>query len=160
ARGRTLDVHALRTTFGTLLSKGGVPLRTAQAAMRHSDPSLTANVYTDPRLLDVARALDALPALPVAPASTADQARLRATGTDSSDPRRFALQFALTQSKPGPVESFPDNSTGPDPGSVIPGGRGATGLFDRGKDTIDNPYPPMSSICPAGLEPATFSSGG
>src|SRR5262249_55676280 len=56
-RGRTLDVHALRTTFGTLLSKGGVPLRTAQAAMRHSDPSLTANVYTDPRLLDVAGAL-------------------------------------------------------------------------------------------------------
>lgn len=47
-RGRTLDVHALRTTFGTLLSKGGVPLRTAQAAMRHSDPSLTAIVYTDP----------------------------------------------------------------------------------------------------------------
>ena len=37
-RGRTLDVHALRTTFGTLLSRGGVPLRTAQAAMRHSDP--------------------------------------------------------------------------------------------------------------------------
>ena len=49
-RGRTLDVHALRTTFGTLLSKGGVSLRTAQAAMRHSDPSLTANVYTDPTL--------------------------------------------------------------------------------------------------------------
>ena len=39
-RGRTLDVHALRTTFGTLLSQGGVALRTAQAAMRHSDPSL------------------------------------------------------------------------------------------------------------------------
>jgi integrase len=35
-RGRTLDLHALRTTFGTLLSRGGVPLRTAQAAMRHS----------------------------------------------------------------------------------------------------------------------------
>ena len=64
-RGRTLDVHALRTTFGTLLSKGGVPLRTAQAAMRHSDPSLTANVYTDPKLLDVHGALDALPSLPL-----------------------------------------------------------------------------------------------
>jgi integrase len=47
-RGRSLDVHALRTTFGTLLSRGGVPLRTAQAAMRHADPSMTANVYTDP----------------------------------------------------------------------------------------------------------------
>ena len=64
-RGRTLDVHALRTTFGTMLSKGGVPLRTAQAAMRHSDPKLTANVYTDPRLLDTAGALDALPSLPL-----------------------------------------------------------------------------------------------
>ena len=33
-RGRTIDVHALRHTFGTHLSKAGVPLRTAQAAMR------------------------------------------------------------------------------------------------------------------------------
>ena len=36
-RGRTVDVHALRHTFGTLLSKGGVAPRTAQAAMRHSN---------------------------------------------------------------------------------------------------------------------------
>lgn len=62
-RGRTVDVHAMRHTFGTHLSKAGVPLRTAQAAMRHSDPSLTANVYTDPKLLDVAGALEALPLL-------------------------------------------------------------------------------------------------
>ncbi|MBL8764050.1 MAG: tyrosine-type recombinase/integrase [Phycisphaerae bacterium] len=53
-RGRTIDVHALRHTFGTHLSKACAPLRTAQAAMRHSDPSLTANVYADPKLLDVA----------------------------------------------------------------------------------------------------------
>src|SRR5262249_12489199 len=64
-RGRTLDVHALRHTFGTLLSKGGVAPRTAQAAMRHSDIKLTMNVYTDPKLLDVRGALDALPALPL-----------------------------------------------------------------------------------------------
>jgi integrase len=62
-RGRTIDIHALRHTFGTHLSKAGVPLRTAQAAMRHSDPSLTANVYTDPKLLDVAGALESLPRL-------------------------------------------------------------------------------------------------
>ena len=48
-RGRTLDVHALRTTFGTLLSKGGVAPRTAQAAMRHSDIRLTMQTYTDPK---------------------------------------------------------------------------------------------------------------
>jgi integrase len=64
-RGRTIDIHALRHTFGTHLSKAGVPLRTAQAAMRHSDPSLTANVYTDPKLLDVAGAVASLPDLPL-----------------------------------------------------------------------------------------------
>src|SRR5262249_20664960 len=32
-RGYTLDVHALRHTFGTHLSRGGVSPRTAQAAM-------------------------------------------------------------------------------------------------------------------------------
>jgi integrase len=62
-RNRVLDVHALRVTFGTHLCAAGVPLRTAQAAMRHSKPELTANIYTDPKLLDVAGALNALPAL-------------------------------------------------------------------------------------------------
>ena len=62
-RGRTIDVHALRHTFGTLLSKGGVAPRTAQAAMRHSSIDLTMNVYTDPKLLDVQGALDSLPSL-------------------------------------------------------------------------------------------------
>ena len=52
-RGRTVDVHAMRHSFGTLLSKGGVAPRTAQAAMRHSTIDLTMNTYTDPKLLDV-----------------------------------------------------------------------------------------------------------
>gem|GEM_PF-1348681 len=78
-RGRTIDVHALLHTFGTWLSKGGVPLRTAQAAMRHSTPTLTANVYTDPRLLDVHGALDALPSLPLN--SSSESNKLSATGT-------------------------------------------------------------------------------
>jgi hypothetical protein len=64
-RGRVLDVHAVRHTFGALLSKGGVSPRTAQAAMRYSKIDLTMNVYTDPRLMDVAGALDALPMLPL-----------------------------------------------------------------------------------------------
>lgn len=60
-RGYTLDVHAFRKTFGTMLSKAGVPLRTGQALMRHSKPELTANVYTDVRILDTHGALDGLP---------------------------------------------------------------------------------------------------
>jgi integrase len=62
-RGRTVDVHALRHTFGTMLSRAGVAPRVAQAAMRHSTIDLTMNVYTDPRLLDVSGAVEALPGL-------------------------------------------------------------------------------------------------
>jgi len=62
-RGRTVDVHALRHTFGTMLSAAGVAPRTAQAAMRHSSIDLTMNVYTAPKLLDVAGAMEALPSL-------------------------------------------------------------------------------------------------
>jgi hypothetical protein len=102
-RGWTVDVHALRTTFGTLLSKGGVSLRTAQEAMRHSDPALTANVYTDPHLLDVIGALDALPTLPLDAKPHAEHERL--TGTyavgplaptlaPTSDKSRESLSFA------------------------------------------------------------------
>ena len=62
-RGRTVDVHAMRTTFGTLLSTTGTAPRTAQAAMRHSDIRLTMGTYTDPRQLDVREAVERLPGL-------------------------------------------------------------------------------------------------
>ena len=82
-RGRTLDVHALRTTFGTLLNVGGVAPRTAQAAMRHSDIRLTMGVYTDPRLLDVRGALDSLPSLPLDTKQPDMPQVLKAPGTDN-----------------------------------------------------------------------------
>ena len=66
-RNRVVDVHALRVTFGTHLCAAGVPLRTVQAAMRHSKPELTANLYIDPKLLDIAGAIEALPALALPP---------------------------------------------------------------------------------------------
>ena len=58
---RVVDIHALRHTFGTHLARAGVAPRVAQAAMRHSSIDLTMNVYTDPTLLDVAGAVEALP---------------------------------------------------------------------------------------------------
>ena len=84
-RGRTIDVHALRHSFGTLLSKGGVAPRTAQAAMRHSKIDLTMNVYTDPKLLDVYGALDALPLLDWKSSPSTERAVMRATGTECRD---------------------------------------------------------------------------
>ncbi len=61
--GCVVDVHALRHTFGTMLARGGVASRVTQELMRHSDPRLTANVYTHLRMTDTRAALDALPAL-------------------------------------------------------------------------------------------------
>ncbi len=61
-RDRVVDIHALRHTFGTHLSKSGVLPRVAMAAMRHSSLDLTMNIYTDPVLLDVGAAIDTLPA--------------------------------------------------------------------------------------------------
>jgi len=88
-RGRTVDVHALRHTFATHLVAAGVAPRVAQAALRHSSLELTMQHYTDPRLLDVAGALAALPALPTA---AAPPEAARATGTDDA----VALNVALT----------------------------------------------------------------
>ena len=84
-RGRTIDVHALRHSFGTLLSKGGVSPRTAQAAMRHGSVDLTMNVYTDPKLLDVYGAMEALPTLNLTGSTTHQQNSMKATGTDAQD---------------------------------------------------------------------------
>ena len=103
-RGRTVDVHSLRHTFGTLLSVAGVAPRTAQAAMRHSKIDLTMNVYTDPKLLDVAGAMEALPALSLTAIADAG----RATGTDDSTASQFAPGFAPATGKTTTLGSIPD----------------------------------------------------
>jgi hypothetical protein len=141
-RGRTLDVHALRTTFGTLLSRGGVPLRTAQAAMRHSDPSLTANVYTDPKLLDVAGALDALPSLPLDAGQTASRERACATGTATYDRFPVALPVALTGGNREETVSLPVKTN--TPGFTLAGGDASVATVGCVKDKgvltrADNP---------------------
>src|SRR5688572_27699941 len=133
------------------MSKGGVTLRTAQAAMRHSDPSLTANVYTDPKLLNIHGALDVLPSLPIGGAGL-DHA-VAATGTDP----KFALPFVLTQYKPSTNQTIADKTAG------------KTGATDR-KGTLDITSSPVNAKRPLttavsgpsgvgaiGLEPMTPS---
>jgi integrase len=76
-RGRTVDVHAFRGTFASHLAAAGVQPVTLQTLMRHSRLETTLKHYTDPRLLDVAGAVETLPAL------TVDMPEVwRATGTD------------------------------------------------------------------------------
>ncbi|MCL2647165.1 MAG: site-specific integrase [Phycisphaerales bacterium] len=75
--GRQADFHALRHTFGTLLSNAGVPPRVVMELMRHSDMRLTMKTYTDPCALDTVGAVEKLP-LPTGDDSFA----VSATGAD------------------------------------------------------------------------------
>jgi hypothetical protein len=114
-RGRTVDIHALRHTYGSLLSAGGVAPRTVQAAMRHSSIDLTMNVYTDPRVLDVAAAMDSLPSLPLEASFPQPQLQV-ATGTEhrnASDSPPPSLQLTglltATADNQGKLGSRADN---------------------------------------------------
>jgi len=117
-RGRTIDVHALRHTIGTHLSKGGVAPRTAQAAMRHSTLELTMNTYTDPRLLDVAGALQVLPDLPL---TVSKPEAMLTTGTENLAPNLApalaptadsACPSRTTAGKADPVEEDQEDFSG------------------------------------------------
>ncbi|MDY7010844.1 MAG: site-specific integrase [Planctomycetota bacterium] len=61
--GRSMDIHSLRHTFGTMLARSGVAPRTAQELMRHSDIRLTTNIYQHLELVDTAGAVEMLPDL-------------------------------------------------------------------------------------------------
>ena len=61
SEGRKVDFHALRHTLATNLARAGVPQRLAMEIMRHSDPRLTANVYTDANALPTRAAVQQLP---------------------------------------------------------------------------------------------------
>ncbi len=136
-RGRTLDVHALRHSFSTLLSKGGVAPRTAQAAMRHSDISLTMNTYTDPKLLDIQKALDVLPSLPLDGGS------------------QFAPQFAPNAAQSGESLTITDKI-----GKIFERAIAeAEKLICAGSDTTPKSCDTLSSERAKGLEPSTSSLG-
>lgn len=63
SRGRSVDIHSLRHTFGTMLARAGVMPQTAKELMRHSKIDLTMNLYTHLDLADTAQAVQSLPSL-------------------------------------------------------------------------------------------------
>jgi integrase len=110
-RGRRADLHSLRHSYGTLLSKGGVSPREAMSLMRHTDLRLTMKVYTDPRVFDLAGAVEKLP---LQFGNRPDAEANAATGTngksgDDSAPQ-VAGQVAIATSG-GHPESSVDNGS-------------------------------------------------
>ena len=157
-RGRAVDVHAMRMTLATMLSKAGVAPRTAQEIMRHSDIRLTMEVYTDAKLLNVSGALDALPKLSPNEPSDNQPAAMRATGTDRKADPLFPPLFPPNTAQAGQSESS----------AVILAGNFGSETRDREK-TGKSPNPKekalsdeesdgASSVGMTGFEPATSAS--
>lgn len=65
ADGRHLDLHALRTTTGTMLARAGVAPQAAMRLLRHSDVKITMKHYTKLDHSDDARAAESLPRLSI-----------------------------------------------------------------------------------------------
>ena len=109
--GRRADLHALRHSYGTLLSKGGVTPREAMSLMRHSDLRLTMKVYTDPRIFDLAGAVEKLPINLAKPGETK---AAEATGTDgkSADADATPPAAASTRRDGGRSKSVSSRSAG------------------------------------------------
>jgi integrase len=61
ANGRKLDIHALRHTMASRLARNGVGLVQAQRLLGHSDPKLTAAVYSHLDVDDLRRAIERVP---------------------------------------------------------------------------------------------------
>ncbi len=96
--GHVFDFHALRGQFITDLGRAGVSLQDAQKLARHSDPKLTASVYTHLSVTDLGRSVNKLPALP-------NQAEpMQATGTDDD-----FLQASLQETGAKQYHDMPQN---------------------------------------------------
>lgn len=113
------------------MSQNGVAPRTAQSAMRHSKIDLTMNCYTDPRLLDVAGALDQLPELSLnRPASQKSDTAL-VTGTDSQN-------WGVQLEQPLATDSVPGGISGSKPVTLGKVTETPAGEFERA-ETGENP---------------------
>lgn len=60
-RRETIDIHALRHTFASRLARCGVGLIQAQKLLGHSDPKLTAAIYTHLDEEDLRKAIEQIP---------------------------------------------------------------------------------------------------
>ncbi len=92
--GRVVDFHAFRVTYITLLVKGGESVKVVQELARHSTPVLTLGVYTKLGVHDLSKALSGLPSLT---GGAPSRERMRATGTDHTQPLPAGSEDARQQ---------------------------------------------------------------
>lgn len=113
--GRKFDFHALRTTFGTLLSASGVAPRVAMHLMRHSEMKLTMKTYMDASHLPLMSSLASLPSLSLPEKHTSNSAQTADfSGQNGVTPDASCHFLASDENRAsvsnGPSSSIPDAS--------------------------------------------------
>ena len=101
--GRYVDFHSLRVSLSTMLAANKVSPRAAQALMRHTDPRLTASVYTDEKLLPLAAELQSVPDIALnnhEPSDTETSALESIVANLSADDKQTLLEM-LRQTRVG-----------------------------------------------------------
>ena len=101
AEGRVVDLHAMRTTLGTMLARQGTKPQVAREIMRHSDYQTTLAHYTMLGLSDTAGAINELPDIGE-PETTSATGTMDATSDPPHIPQRVvreAVQFGATASE-------------------------------------------------------------
>jgi len=95
ADGLVADFHSLRASYATNLIKSGATVKTAQALLRHSTPTLTIGTSCKLDVHDINGAVERLPDL--APEDDSTRESMAATGADGDHiSGRFATHLPLT----------------------------------------------------------------
>ena len=118
--GLYADFHANRHTFISNLGRMGVPLATAQKLARHSDPRLTANLYTH---IDMKEKSEAVAALPDLPSDESSLVTGMVTGTDASGCALVSSDGTEEESDPPQVDvrnSLPATTYDPESHEMSP----------------------------------------
>jgi hypothetical protein len=126
--------------------------------MRHSKIDLTMNNYTDPKLLDVAGALDSLPNLPLEGGQQKDRIAASATGTDNMRAIPFAPGFAPTLGNPCKLQSLPGKEASYSEGDGESRGVVASACPVNRNNPLTIPVNGLQKGWLTGLEPATSRS--
>jgi len=82
--GRKIDIHALRHTAASRLARNGVPLAHTQRILGHSDPKLTAVVYTHLDVEDLRASIERIPE-PRSEAGRTTKSPINGRNTDDPD---------------------------------------------------------------------------
>ena len=155
--GRTVDLHACRHSFVSLLAASGTHPRVAQRLARHSKIDMTLGVYTHLYQGDDARAVAALPV----PKIEAEAGELQATGTADQSAARISHvrphvhghvhpEFSAAHPESRPVRAASSKAAGRQSAKA-----GPCDPLDTKRASQSSPDREASTLGRSGLEPPT-----